>query len=229
MKQLIAGVILILILGIGGFLYRNVLEHTNPAAVATSTAQTNGTACPADAKMCPDGTSVGRTGTSCTFAACALPNVEIKDARIAFAIPAGYTADENAIGADTTLLAAFIKPAAQPNSFQTIVIRDYPIESGQTATSTMLAKTMYESSGNQPKSLSEFTKVIVNGKTYYRVVLERFEGQIHTAYYLPRAADVLRFEVLERDVTNWTDAKLDIETLPAHKALHQLLSGLQLQ
>jgi hypothetical protein len=27
-------------------------------------------ACPMDAKVCPDGTTVGRTGANCEFAAC---------------------------------------------------------------------------------------------------------------------------------------------------------------
>jgi len=34
----------------------------------------DGTACTADAKICPDGTAVGRTGPKCEFMACPSPN-----------------------------------------------------------------------------------------------------------------------------------------------------------
>lgn len=85
---------------------------------------------------------------------------------------------------------------------------------------------MYESSGNTAQSMKEFAPVLINGKTFYSVVLERFEGQIHSAYYLPRANDVLRFEVLEKDV-DWTNPKLVVTDLPEHKALLQMLATLQ--
>ncbi len=67
----------------------------------------------------------------------------------------------------------------------------------------------------------------MNGKTYQSVVLERFEGQVHSAYYLARASDVLRFEVLEKDVADWSDSKLVVSNLPEHKALLSLLATLQ--
>ncbi len=38
--------------------------------LASSTAQNGGTACTLEAKICPDGTAVGRTGPQCEFAAC---------------------------------------------------------------------------------------------------------------------------------------------------------------
>ncbi len=36
--------------------------------------QNNQAACTAEAKICPDGTAVGRTGTNCEFAPCPAPN-----------------------------------------------------------------------------------------------------------------------------------------------------------
>jgi hypothetical protein len=225
MKQLIAGVVILLVIGIGGFLYRNMLEH--PAgAVATTT---NPQACTMEAKLCPDGTAVGRTGPNCAFAACPLPNAEDVAIHLAFVVPAGYTANADAIGADETLRAVFDKPSKNPGTPHSIIIRDYLIPAGKTATSTILANTMYESSGNQPKSLSEFTTKLIQGKTFYCVTLERFEGQVHTACYLPRATDVLRFEVLEKDVADWTNPKLVIDTLPEHAAFYGMLATVQLQ
>lgn len=43
-----------------------------PAPVATTTEPGTGYVCTQEAKICPDGTAVGRTGPSCEFAACPL-------------------------------------------------------------------------------------------------------------------------------------------------------------
>ncbi len=223
MKQLIAGIVLILVIGVAAFLYRNTLEH--PATpVSTVTAP----ACSAESKTCPDGSFVVRGGPSCTFPVCALPNAEDSATGLAFVVPTGYVASADAIGADETLRAVFDKPSKNPQSPHTIVIRRYPIEAGKTATSTILANTMYESSGMQPKSLSEFKTKLIQGRTFYCLTLERFEGQVHTACYLPRSADVLRFEVLEKDV-DWTNPKLIVDTLPEHTAFYGMLATLQVQ
>jgi hypothetical protein len=226
MKQLIAGVVLIIVIGIAGFFYRNVTEHVAPAGTASS-ANTN--ACTAEAKVCPDGTSVGRTGPSCTFAPCVLPNAEDAELGIGFAIPAGYTANDHAIGAEPSLSAVFDKPAASSTVPNSIFIRHYPIPTGKTANDVMLANTTHETSGIPAKSMTEFTLKTIGGKTYYVITVERFEGQVHTLYYLPRTNDVLRFEILEKNVTNWTDPKLDIFSLPEHQALERMLGTLQLQ
>ncbi len=222
MKQLIAGIVILIVVGIGGFLYRNALER--PTVTPPQTNQP--VACTQEAKICPDGTSVGRTGANCEFAVCAPPNAEDIATGIAFAVPVGYFANADAIGADETLRAVFDKPAkgTVPNS---LIIRDFPILAGKTANATILAHTMYETSGNQAKSMSEFTPKLINGKTFSCVTLERFEGQIHTACYLARTADVLRFEILEKDVINWTDPKLVIDSLPEHKAFYGMLATLQ--
>ena len=58
-KSLLFGLIIILIVGIGGVLYRNAGEHSSQPI-----------ACPLDAKVCPDGSAVGRSGPSCEFASC---------------------------------------------------------------------------------------------------------------------------------------------------------------
>ncbi len=218
MKQLIALVVILVVLGIGGFMYRNALEHPNTPTPAA-------TACTMEAKLCPDGSGVGRSGPDCAFAACAFPNAEDAAIGIAFVVPAGYTANAEAIGPDETLHAVFDKPSKGevPHS---LIIRRFAIPEGKTGESVILANTMYESSGIMAKSMKEFKPMIINGKTYQTVVLERFEGQIHSVYYLVRTKDVLRFEVLEKDV-GWANPKLVVEGLPEHKALQALLMTLQ--
>jgi hypothetical protein len=225
MKQLFFFVILLAVLGVAGFLYRATLEGPTHAT------NMDATACPLDAKVCPDGSSVGRSGPSCQFAACALPNVEVPEAGIAFALPAGYRADENAYGADTSLLGAFIKDSLVGTSTQpdTIIVKRYSIEEGGNANAVMLEHTTYQESGEQPSSMDAFTPVIVNGRTYQMITIERFEGVVDVLYYLPRDTDVIRFEVVQHSVSNWTDPGLGIRSLPAVSALESLLATIQVR
>ncbi len=56
----------IILSGVAEFVYTRVAPQTSrPAEMATTTG-----ACPSDAKVCPDGTSVGRSAPSCEFTAC---------------------------------------------------------------------------------------------------------------------------------------------------------------
>ncbi|MDB5245109.1 MAG: hypothetical protein JWN90_214 [Parcubacteria group bacterium] len=220
MKQLLFFIVLIVLLGVGSFLYRNVLEQ--PFAGTNST----NTACTLEAKMCPDGSSVGRSGPTCAFAACAAPNVELSQIGISFVLPRGFALNTSPVMPGDTLVAAYEK-SMMTDPKDAIVIRRLALVGTETANDVMLKETMYESSGNQPKTMEEFKPLIINGKTFQTIVVERFEGQVHSLYYLPRDHDVLRFEVLEHNVTNWTDPKLDITTLPDHAALITMLGTLQ--
>ena len=60
MKEVGLGIALIVFIGIGGFLYRNAVERVVPSM----------SGCTSEAQICPDGTAVGRTGPSCSFAPC---------------------------------------------------------------------------------------------------------------------------------------------------------------
>lgn len=220
MKQLIAGIVLIIVVGLGGFLYRNILERN-------AIPQPGETACTMEAKVCPDGQSVGRSGPVCAFAPCPLPNVELSAIGIAFAIPGGYVQNQAAPGDDATLIAAFEKAAGNGYPPHAIVVRRYPIAEGETADTVILNNTMLEPSGMQPESMEEFGFATVAGRTYRTITIERFEAQVHTAYYLPRAADVLKFEIIERDVPEWTEPSLDIMTLTEHAAFLRMLETLQ--
>ncbi len=229
MKQLLGLAVLILVLGLVAFLYRYEIER--PASVATNPTSTStpAQACTDEAKVCPDGSAVGRTGPSCQFAACPLPNMELSagSTTVGFVLPSGYKANPKALGSDTTLLAAYEKPAATAGTTHAIVVRAYPIPAGESAEQAMIQNTMFESSGMTATSTNQFKKVTIGGKVFYTVVLERFEGQIHSAYYLLGTDKILRFEVLERDVTNWTEPNLNVSALPQHQALTQMLATLQ--
>lgn len=218
-KQLFAGIVLLVVVGIAGFLYRNALVA--PGAVPGD----EQVACTADAKICPDGTAVGRQGPNCEFAACKAPNVELASIGTAFVLPTGYAENRAALGSDTTLIAAYEKPGKTPPD--AIVVRRFLIPEGDTAEDVILENTMDGASGLQPESMSAFTAVTIGDKTFQKRVIERFEAQVHSVYYLVRATDVLRFEVLERDVLNWTEPTLVVEELPEHAAFLRMLATLQ--
>ncbi len=222
MKSLVAGIVLIILIGIGGFIYRNVQERTGgPVAVA----------CTEEAKLCPDGSSVGRVGPACEFSPCAFPNVAFPDAKIALALPEGYVAGVQEPGADGELpdMLGFYQKPATDGSFHYLTVYEYPIPEGKTADDVILANTVFSPSGEPAKDMKEFKPVLVDGRTFQGTVIERFEGQVASSYYLGREKSVLRFDIIERDVTEWMDPKLVVGNLPEHKALLQMLSTLELQ
>lgn len=233
MKQLLALIVLVVVFGLAAFLYRYEIErpagiHIPPSGSATSTPHV---ACTAEAKICPDGSAVGRSGPSCSFTACPSPNVELTSGSttLAFVLPSGYAVNTNALGSDQTLIAAYERASKSADAPHAIVVRMYPIPAGETAQQVMIENTMFESSGMTATSTNQFKQTTIQGKTFYTVDIERFEGQIHSAYYLLGSNDVLRFEVLERDVMDWSDQNLVVSSLPQHQALVQMLSTLQVQ
>lgn len=209
MKSLFFGILLIVIIGIGGLVYRNAVEHPSQPI-----------ACPMDAKVCPDGTSVGRTGSSCTFPACPLPNVFLADVSISFAIPTGF---EVTALPDAASIAAYRMTVA--SSFSDIIIRRYTIAASTTALYTIQQTAIGGASG-APVGATAFSSSTFGTHRFTVVSIERFEGVVDTAYYLARATDVLRFDAIDRG-TDWTNPNLDISTLPAHSALEKMLATLQ--
>ena len=216
MKTLFLGIALIVLIGIGGLVYRNAVEHPSEPI-----------ACPMDAKLCPDGTAVGRTGLSCTFPACPSPNVSLADVGIAFAIPPGFVAAEFL---DDASVANYESNSASSGASSTqsgdISIRRYAIAASSTALATIQATAIGGASG-APVPVTAFSSSVIGTHRFTVVTLERFEGVVDTAYYLARASDVLRFDAIDRGVTGWTSPSLDISQLPARTALVKLLGGLE--
>lgn len=227
MKSLLFGILFIIIIGFGGLVYRNAVEHPiQPVA------------CPMDALVCPDGTSVVRTGPSCTFTECQLPNVSLSNIAIAFAIPAGFTDAELP---DAASVAAYAMPTVSSSTnAASIIIRQYAIVASSTPTpsgvgapttsvGTALAtirQTAIGGASGAPVGVTSFTSTIIGTHRFTVVLIERFEGVVDTAYYLARNTDVLRFDAIDRSA-DWTNSNLDISKLPAHAALMKLLSTLQ--
>lgn len=213
MKSLFLGILAIVLIGFGGLVYRNAVEHPlRPVA------------CPMDALLCPDGTSVARTGNSCSFAACPPPNVSLADSNISFAIPEGFVV----VGfPDEVSIAAYALPSVASSSKDaSIAIRRYAIAASSTALTT-IQQTAISGVSGLPVGMTAYSSTELGTHRFTVVFIERFEGVIHTAYYLARATDVLRFDAVDTDVQNWTNPNLDTSILPAHAALRKLLLTLQ--
>ncbi|MCX6786268.1 MAG: hypothetical protein NTU85_00380 [Candidatus Kaiserbacteria bacterium] len=211
MKSILLGILLVIIIGVGGFVYRNAIEHPSQPI-----------ACPMDAKICPDGTSVSREGLSCTFPTCPPPNVQLTDIGVVFALPAGFVPVSLP---DSASVASYSMPIASSNDFNSISIRRYAIAASSTALSTIEQTAISGTSGTSI-SASSFSSAMFGTRRFTVVSIERFEGVIDTAYYLARGTDVLRFDAIDRGA-DWTNPNLDITILPAHAALIKLLSTLQ--
>jgi len=217
MKNLLIGIALLILIGIAGFLYRNSLESHDQALQGPAAAH----------KLCLDG-SLAKADTIGGEPKCPASNVQDTDNGISYVLPEGYVADEHAYGADSTLIGAFMKDATTTSS-QTIIIRAYPIPSGETAQQVMLEETRLEPSDMNPKDMSAFTPKIIGTNTFSSIVVERFEGVVDSAYFLARADDVLRFDIVEKDVQDWTSPTLDINSLPEHQAFLKMLNTLQVK
>jgi hypothetical protein len=213
MKTLIAGIILIVLLGLGGFLYRAATENANQTI-----------ACPVDAKLCPDGTSVSHTGPSCSFPACPAPNISFDSLNLAFALPDGYTANELP---DAAAIAAYGKNINATSTIESdIVIHDYQVTASTTALQVIQNTAVGDASG-APVPVTAYSSQQIGTHRYTIVSLGRFEGVVHTAFYLTRGNDVLRFDAINKNVLNWTDPSLDASALPANVDVKQLLTTLQ--
>lgn len=222
MKSLFFGILVIIVVGVGGLVYRNAVEH--PAQPI---------ACPVSDFVCPDGTRVSRTGSSCVFSACLPPNISLSEVGIAFAVPEGFVSAELQ---DAATIAAYelrlppmsstAEAATSSTKVASIVIRRFAITASSTALGTIQQTAIGGASG-LPVGVTAYSSTEFDTHRFTVVRIERFEGVVDTAYYLARATDVLRFDAIDREVMNWTDQNLDTSILPAHAALRKLLTTLQ--
>ncbi len=224
MKQVVFSLVLLLILGIGGFMYR--FEEQSPKTSSSGFAsQPVGQACAQDAKICPDGSAVGRTGPNCSFARCPLPNIELTtgSTTIGFVLPSGYKV--HIVSTDNSdYIGSYIQSAGSAPSV--IDIYNFPIPKGETPSQTMLAQTYFDSTNVLATSTSEF-KTITEGKnTFYEIELGKTSSEVHSAYYLYQPSSVLRFDITENGTQNSTAT--DLNTLPQHQALLHMLTTLQI-
>ena len=212
LKTLFYGIAAIILIGIGGFVYRNAVEHSQRQIT-----------CPQNTLTCPDGTQVSRLGNTCSFPACGAPNVSFPEVDIAFAVPDGFS---STTPPDSSSIAAYRTAGPTPQEPSDIIIRRFAV-SGSSTPLSVIAETAIGGASGEPVPATAYTSSIFGTRRFTVVAIERFEAVITTAYYVARATDVLRFDATDRGVANWTDPNLDLSTLPAHKALRQMLATFQ--
>lgn len=216
MKQLAAGVILLALVGIAGFLYRNTVEQ--PRLLDT------GVVCPEEVRECPDGTTVVRSGLTCAFAACAHPNISLDRGSIAFVLPEGYQPTDSR-GAEIARYTKQVPSAGE----QVIVISRYPITDEQTSEDVILFHSRFQPADEVAAMKDErFVEVVAGDYLLHEVTVERNDDTLHTLYYLVRASDVVRFEIVERGIGSWmSDAPA--REFPEHRVLWKMLETLQIE
>jgi hypothetical protein len=206
------GIVLVvgILIAVAGFVYRSAAEHPNQQI-----------ACPLDAKVCPDGTSVGRSGEACTFAACPPPNVSLTDTGISYAVPSGFSATTSP---DAAGVAAYSDMAGDAS----LIVRVYAVDASSTPLDTIQQTAIGGASG-APLPATAFSSVLLGNHRFTVANIERFEGVVDTAYYfaLGDGSRVVRFDAIDANVSDWTDPDLTVTSLPAQAALIQLLSTLQ--
>lgn len=194
-------------------MYRNVLEY-----------RVQPTACPLDALVCPDGTSVSRTSLACTFPACQPPNISLPDVNISFALPEGF-APKSPSG-DASIV-SYEMPSADSSALPPrITIYRYEIAASSTALTT-IQQTAVDEVSKAPVSATSYSSTVLGNYRFTVIAIQRRNGVVDTAYYLARTDDVLRFDAIDTGVANWSDKDLKTASLPAHRALEKLLTTLQ--
>lgn len=208
MKGLLWGILFIILIGIGGFVYRNAAEHPYQPIV-----------CPIDAEICPDGTALSRTGASCTFPACPPPNVSttLGNTQVVYAAPADFAA---AAAPDAASFAAYALATASSSAASTtsIVLRYYPVGASSTPV-TIINQTALDASGN-PVAATAFSSTILGNRRYTVAAIEHSYKIIDTAYYLTHEDSVFRFDAIDAAGSR---------ARPAHDALMKLLATMQMQ
>src|SRR3989344_187522 len=163
MRSLILGILLIIIAGVGGLVYRNAVERPVRPVV-----------CPLDAKVCPDGTAVSRTGLSCTFPACPPPNVSLPDVGIGYAVPAGF---REVAPPDAASAPPPSTPAQAPEGPSDIPIRRFATPPSSTALATIQEAAIGGASG-EPVSVTAHSSSELGTHRFTVVSIARFEAGI---------------------------------------------------
>ncbi len=205
-KELFAGVVLIFLLGIGGFLYRVAMESSY------------------------QNIPISTSGHPCTSTQCLTTNVKLPNVGISFTLPVEYALVATSTRPNSALVATYVKGEftnATSTISDVINIYRYALAKGRTADEIMRKQTVFTPSGLSPLLMKEFTNITLNGNTFSRITIERLGGVVQTAYYITHAQSIFRFDITEHGVADWANPTLDAGNLQGNKTLHTLLSTLQ--
>lgn len=186
-----------------------------------------------EAKLCPDGSYVGRGGPNCEFAACpTAPSTwrtyESKQQGFSIKYPPELTVQPVASSTTATGTLVVFKGGEQ--------YKDFTIELSRIGTDKegyvqkMITATIFDGSGEHPKSFDEFDSVAINNNTdnfFYYIRTGVFEGVLSLVYYYPTDRGIYAFNLVAHGV-DWTSPEYDAEIDPIHLMLRQMLPTFKL-
>ena len=186
MKELMLGIVLIILLGLGGFLYQNATKKEVPDGPV---------ACTLDARICPDGSAVGRTAPSCEFEACP------SDA-VTYSAPAGFIDTLPLLSSMVVGRVGFYskEPNVISNNISVFVHKTSPERSFE---NVLLEEIVLSPSDLHPESLEKFEKVTVGDREVYRIINERFEATVEITYAVELEGFAVLVSLRDVSVENW--------------------------
>ncbi|XKT75342.1 MAG: hypothetical protein ACJKSS_00965 [Patescibacteria group bacterium UBA2103] len=185
MKELTLGVLLLILVGFGSFLYQNA-KNNKPIDKGP-------VACTLEAKMCPDGSYVGRKGPSCEFEACPTE-------KVLFDAPEGYT--------DTLpLLSSIVEGRIgffnkEPNVISNN-IAVYAYSKNNTTLEEVLTQKIKLSPSDLTPDLEDYEIVEIDGQDVYQIVNERFEATVEINHVLDLEDFVVVISHRDISVEKW--------------------------
>lgn len=187
MKELLLGIVAIVLLGIGSLVYQNAVQ--GPRAEAP-------TACTLEARMCPGGGTVGRTGPSCEFEACPSDLVHF-DAPEGFidSLPVLSSIVPGRIGFYTK------EPSTISNNITVFV---HEIKEGRSFEDLLLEQVKLTPSDLHPE-LEDFEVVELGDREVYRIVNERFEATVEVTYGIKLDGFLVLVSLRDVAVENWME------------------------
>jgi len=208
MKELMLGVVLVILLGLGSFVYQNALTDRN--------APEGPIACTLEARICPDGSAVGRTGPLCEFEACSTD-------------PISYTAPEG-FKDSLPLLSSIVEGrlgfyTKEPSTISNnITIHAFKTENPE---QTLLEKVALTPSDLHPKSIEDFEIVTIGDRDVYRIVNERFEATVEVTYGIFLEDFLVLVSLRDIAVENWME-DFDINDLEDLQTVEDVVSSVSL-
>lgn len=188
--------------------------------------------CPADAKLCPDGSYVARSGPKCEFAAC--PGVASSTVWQIYQQPnEGWQIDYPS---------SVLTPETLDNGGG-VLFQGYPFYTGpsdpepqvpvrirvyQVATSSaqyqerIIGDVYFDASGEHPQSFSQFKEVVLGNHKFYYINSGIFEGVLSGNYYLVVPQGIYAFLFSSFGV-DWTNSQFNPDTEPMHVVVKQML------
>lgn len=210
MKELLLGVVLIILLGLGSFLYQNAIKENSPAGPI---------ACTLEARVCPDGSAVGRTGPSCEFEACP------SDA-VTYTPPRGFIDTLPLLSSMVVGRVGFYtkEPNTISNSITVFVHKTSPERSFE---NVLLEEVILSPSDLRPESLDKFEKVTVGDREVYQIINERFEATVEITYAIELEGYAVLVALRDISVENWMQdfTLAELEDLPV---LEEVVSSVSL-